>query len=319
MVINLKLGNKFIKNKLVLAPMIKFSDHAFRICSLNQGAGLVYTPKYHVNALFNSFEKFASDFKFPPEEHPTVLQLIGRDIRTFKHILDKLSSFSHDFIDLNLCCPSPEAMHDEIGGFLLKQPEKIREIISTIIKYSDVPVSAKIRIGWDPISINAVKVAKILEHEGVEFLTVHGRTVTENYERENNLNVIAQVKKSVNVPIIGNGDIIDGKTAQLLQQRTRCDLLMIGRAAVGNPFIFDSIAGYLKTKREILPSKKDYHQFVFDYVHLLKKYEPNLYDNVTKLKEHLTRMLRFNLLENIKKEVISNLTNTSDLEKIIKK
>ena len=97
--------------------MIKFSDHAFRILCLNQGVGLVFTPKYNINGLNNNFKKYENDFNFPQEEHPVVLQLIGRDTKTFKLILDKLSSYSHDFIDLNLCCPSQEAQHDEVGGF----------------------------------------------------------------------------------------------------------------------------------------------------------------------------------------------------------
>lgn len=299
--------------------MIKFSDHAFRISCLTQGAGLVFTPKYNVNALLNNFSKYEHDFRFPQEEHPVALQLIGKDIKAFKIILDKLSSFSHDFLDLNLCCPSPEARRDEIGGFLLKQSEKIRQIISSLIKYSDVPVSAKIRVGWDSTSINSVKIARLLESEGVEFITVHGRTVVDGYDGPNNFHLLAQVKKSVDIPVIGNGDIIDGKTAQQLKQKTRADLLMIGRAAIGNPLIFPSVLHFLKFKREERPNIKKYEEFFKNYMLLLKKHEPELYGDIKKLKGHLLRMLRFNLLKIIDKNSIMNLKNTEFLEKIIKK
>ena len=310
----MKLMNKSLNSNLVLAPMTKFSDHAFRISCIKHGAGLVFTPKYNINGLINNFKKFEPDFQF--NSHPIVLQLIGNDVRIFKKVLDKLSSFSHDFIDLNLCCPSPEAIRDEIGGFLLKRPERIKDIIKSLIKYSDVPVSAKLRSGWDPTSINAPKIAKMLEKEGIGFITIHGRSVVENYEIKNNINIVKLVKEAVgDTPIIGSGDIVDGKTALVMRNKTRCDLLMIGRAAIGNPFIFKSIQDFMKYKKRTTTTENQYRYWIFEYLELLKKYEPILYNNFSKLREHLIRMIRFNLLKTIKNEDLRDIQNVEELKK----
>ena len=311
----MKLANKVLKNNLVLAPMTKFSDHAFRISCLQHGAGLVITEKYHINGLYNNFSKYKNNLTFSLEEHPVALQLIGKDVKIFKKILDLLTSYEHDFLDLNMCCPSPEAFRDEMGGFLLGYPEKVRQIISIILKHSEVPVSAKIRSGWNQSSINAVRIAKLLEQEGVEFITVHGRTIEDQYETSKNNNfIIKKVKEAVQIPVIASGDIIDGKSAELTTQKTNCDLLMIGRAAIGNPFIFENILHYRSTRKETPITPIKYEEFLKEYIQLLKTREPDLVKHVNQLKDHLTRNLRFNFLKKINKSDISSLKSFEELE-----
>jgi len=311
----MKLANKFLKNNLVLAPMTKFTDHAFRISCLNHGAGLVFTEKYNINGLYNNFSKYKHELTFPLEEHPIALQLIGKDVKIFKKILDLLSSYEHDFLDLNLCCPSPEAFKGEMGGWLLGYPEKVRLIIKTLLKYSDVPVSAKIRSGWNQSSINAVRIARVLEQEGIEFITVHGRTLEDDYETSKNDNfIINKVKEAVQVPVIASGDIVDGKSAKKTARKTNCDLLMIGRAAIGNPLIFENIIQYRQSKTETTISPQKYEEFFKEYVQLLKTREPDLVNRINKLKQHLIRNLRFNLLNKINKSDISSLKSFEELE-----
>ena len=311
----MKLANKFLKNNLVLAPMTKFTDHAFRISCLQHGAGLVFTEKYNINGLYNNFSRFKEELTFSREEHPVALQLIGKDVKIFRKILDLLSSYEHDFLDLNLCCPSPEAFRDEMGGWLLAYPEKVKTIISTILKHSDVPVSAKIRSGWNQSSINAVRIAKVLEQEGVDFLTVHGRTLEDEYETSKNNNfIIKKVKEAVQVPVIASGDIIDGLSAEKSSNMTKCDLLMVGRAAIGNPLVFERILEYKNTRQNVPITSIQYEAFVKEYIQLLKTHESSLIKSINKLKEHLIRNLRFNLLKKIKKSDISSLRSMEELE-----
>jgi tRNA-dihydrouridine synthase B len=244
----MKIINLNLQNKTLLAPMTNESDHAFRIRCRQGGAALVFTQKFHINALMNNFTKFHSDLEIIPEEHPIGIQLIGNDPKILAKVMELLEPYNYDVYDLNLGCPSPEAIRDGIGGALLKHPQEIRQLINAMVQATNKAVSAKIRIGFDNYSINALDVAKLIEEEGADFLTIHGRTVKAGYSGLNNLDMIRSVKAQATIPIVGNGDIVDGPSAKKMLKYTKCDLIMIGRAAIQNPRIFLEINKYLGGK-----------------------------------------------------------------------
>ncbi|HUY01560.1 MAG TPA: tRNA-dihydrouridine synthase family protein [Candidatus Deferrimicrobium sp.] len=244
----MKIKNLSLQNKTLLAPMTNESDHAFRIRCRQGGAALVFTQKFHINALRNNLQKFHSDLEINPEEHPIAIQLIGNDPKILANVMELLEPYNYDGYDLNLGCPSPEAIRDGIGGALLKHPQEIRPLINAMVQATNKAVSAKIRIGFDNFSINALEVAKVIEEEGADFLTIHGRTVQAGYSGENNLDIIRSVTAQVNIPIVGNGDIVDGPSAKKILKYTKCELIMVGRAALKNPHIFLEINKYLGGK-----------------------------------------------------------------------
>ncbi len=242
----MRIKNLTLANNIVLAPLTDFSNHTFRSLCIKNNAALVFTQKFNINALVNVLEKFDLELQITPEERPISIQLIGNDAKIMSKALELLEPYNFDAFDLNLGCPSPAAIRDGIGGALLKKPEKIRPLIRAMLNATNKAVSAKIRIGFESFSINALEVAKLIEAEGADFITVHGRTVKEKYAGKTNLDIIRKVKERITIPVVGNGDIVDGPSAKHMLDYTKCDLVMIGRAAMGNPHIFSEINEYLK-------------------------------------------------------------------------
>ncbi|MHA1146596.1 MAG: tRNA dihydrouridine synthase, partial [Candidatus Helarchaeota archaeon] len=199
----------------------------------------------------------------------------GKDPKILSMVMDRLNSYEFDGFDLNLGCPSPDSIRDGIGGALLRTPKKIPALLNTMLDSTNKAVSAKIRIGFDGTSINALKVAKLIEREGADFMTIHGRTVHAKYSGTNNLDVIRLVKQKIDIPLIGNGDIIDGISARRMLEKTKCDLIMVGRAAIGYPNIFQEINQYLKGLRVHTLSRENYKKVLQDYFTLLQDTHPN--------------------------------------------
>ena len=247
----MKLKNIFLSNKTVLAPLTDFSNHAFRILCRKYEAALVFTQMFNINALVNNLKKFESDLEISPDERPIVIQLIGNNPKMMTKAMDLLESYSYEGFDLNLGCPSPDAIRTGVGGALLQTPKTIRPLLRAMLNATNKAVSTKIRTGFNYFSINALEVAKLVEEEGVDFLTVHGRTVEAQYSGETNLDLIRKVKDNVEIPIVGNGDVVDGPSAERMLNYTNCDLIMIGRAAMENPRIFLEINNYLNRRTRI--------------------------------------------------------------------
>jgi tRNA-dihydrouridine synthase B len=242
----MRIKNLTFAHKTLLAPLTDFSNHKFRSLCIKHSAALVFTQKFNINALVNILEKFDSEMQIIPEERPISIQLIGNDAKIMAKAMELLEPYNFDAFDLNLGCPSPAALRDGIGGALLKKPEKIRPLLHAMINATNKAISAKIRTGFEYFSINALEVAKLIEAEGADFLTVHGRTVQEKYTGQTNLDIIRKVKETIAIPVVGNGDIVDGPSAKHMLDYTNCDLIMIGRAAMDNPRIFSEINEYLK-------------------------------------------------------------------------
>lgn len=184
-------------------------------------------------------------------EHPIALQLFGNDPKDFEEVLKRPEILNFDVIDINMGCPAPKIAGNGGGASLAKNPQLAEEIVREVVKVSPVPVTVKIRAGWDENAINAVEMAQRAENAGASAITIHGRTRKQMYSPPVDRNIIAEVKKAVSIPVIGNGDIIDGLSAASMLEETNCDLIMVGRGALGCPWVFSQINAYLQHERII--------------------------------------------------------------------
>lgn len=243
-----KIGNLVIENKIILAPMAGVSNSPFRILSRQYGAGLVYAEMVSDKGLIYQNEKTKRLLYMTDYEKPMAQQIFGSDLKTMVEAALYIDQNSNcDIIDINMGCPVPKvAIKAQAGASLMKNPDLIYDIVSEIVKKVKKPVSVKIRSGWDHNSVNAVEVAKRIEAAGASAITVHARTRSQGYGGFADLDVIKAVKEAVKIPVIGNGDVIDGPSAKRMLEYTGCDAVMIGRGALGNPWIFREIDQYLK-------------------------------------------------------------------------
>lgn len=261
-----------LKNNVVLAPMAGICNSAFRKIIKEMGCGLIYAEMVSDKALvYNSKKTF--DMLYVEEvERPIAQQIFGSDVETFveaaKLIYEKMKP---DIIDINMGCPVPKvAVKSQAGSALLKNPEKIKEIVSAVVKRVPVPVTVKIRSGWDSNSINAVEVAKICESAGASAITVHPRTRSQGYSGKADIEIIKQVKENVNIPVIGNGDITDVESAKRMLEYTKCDAIMIGRGALGNPWLIKQLVEYTTNNKIIdKPTYKERIDMCFKHLDYL--------------------------------------------------
>ena len=244
-----KIGGIKIQNNICLAPMAGFCNSAFRRIAKELGAGLVFAEMVSDKALFYGDKKTLNMLKMTEEERPIAQQIFGSDKESFVVAAKKVMEIMKpDIIDINMGCPVPKvAVKSQAGSALLKNPEKIKEIVTAVVDAVDVPVTVKIRSGWDSKSINAVEVAKVIQEAGALAITVHPRTRSQGYTGKADWNIIKQVKAAVSIPVIGNGDIKSAEDAKRMIDETGCDAVMIGRAALSNPFIFKEVDYYFKT------------------------------------------------------------------------
>ena len=242
-----QIGNVKIKNQIVLAPMAGICNSSFRKIIKEMGCGLIYAEMVSDKAIFYNNQKTIDMLYMEEEERPIVQQIFGSDKESFVKAAKYIEEYMHpDIIDINMGCPVPKvAVRAQAGAALLKNPEKIKEIVSAVVKEVSVPVTVKIRSGWDSNSINAVEVAKICEEAGASAICIHPRTRSQGYEGIADWSIIKEVKKSVNIPVIGNGDIKTIYDAERMISETGCDAIMIGRGILGNPWLIKEIDYYL--------------------------------------------------------------------------
>lgn len=254
-----KIGNIEIKNQIVLAPMAGISNTSYRKIIKEMGAGLIYAEMVSDKAIMFDNEKTLDLLKMSDEERPIAQQIFGSDLESFVIAAKKIEEEMHpDIIDINMGCPVPKiAIKSQAGSALLKNPDKIYEIVSAVVKSVSVPVTVKIRSGWDNNSINAVEVAKKIEAAGASAITIHGRTRAQGYSGKADWNIIKQVKDSVSIPVIGNGDITSCYLAKKMLDETGVDAVMIGRGVLGNPWLIKECVEYLENGKEPTPISID--------------------------------------------------------------
>lgn len=269
----IKIGNLEIKNNIFLAPMAGVTDMPFRKLCKEYGAGLIYTEMASSKAVHYGSEKTKGIYEVFDEERPIGIQIFGSDADVMAETAEALSSIA-DIIDINMGCPANKIVKNGEGSALMKNLKLAEEIISKVVKVSKVPVTVKMRKGWDDSSINAVELAKIAENSGARLITVHGRTREQMYSGEADLDIIKKVKESVNIPVIGNGDITSGEKAKRMFEYTGCDGIMIARGAEGNPWIFRQVIEYLENGVVLPePSQNDKIKMALRHLELVEEYK----------------------------------------------
>ncbi len=247
----MKIGNVVIDNNIALGPMAGVTDLPFRILCKEQGCGLLYTEMVSAKAILYNNKNTEELLKTVPDESPVAVQLFGNDPDIMTEIALRLEEMPFDIIDINMGCPVPKIVNNREGSALMLEPDIVEKLLSKMAKALHKPLTIKIRKGFDDDNINAVEIAKIAEACGVSAIAVHGRTRQQYYSGEADWDIIRQIKENVSIPIIGNGDIVNGSTAVKMLDETGCDGIMIGRAARGNPWIFKQVVHFIKNGEEL--------------------------------------------------------------------
>ena len=241
----MRIGNVEITGKAALAPMAGVADRAFRKICMDHGAACVIGEMVSAKGLTYGDRKSAELLELDEDIRPAAIQLFGDDPAIMAQAAKQALDFHPDWIDINFGCPAPKIVGNHTGSALMREPDLCRRIVQAVKDAVSVPVTAKIRKGYAKDEVNAVEVALACEMGGADAITVHGRTRDQMYAPPVDWDIIRQVKEAVKVPVIGNGDVVDAKSAAALYEHTGCDLIMVGRGALGAPGIFSQIEAYL--------------------------------------------------------------------------
>lgn len=234
----MKIGNVTFENPFFLAPLAGITDAPFRRICKEQGAGLVYSEMVSGKGLYYNDQTTERLLRIYEDEKPVAFQIFGSEPEIIGFAARKLAGRENCILDINMGCPVPKVVRNGEGSALLKDQKLVEAVAAAAVAEAGKPVTAKIRIGWDADSINAVEIAKVIEAAGASAIGVHGRTREQYYSGKADWNVIRQVKRAVSIPVIGNGDVFSGRDALSLMEETGCDFVMIARGALGNPWIF---------------------------------------------------------------------------------
>ncbi|MBC2577088.1 tRNA dihydrouridine synthase DusB [Peptostreptococcus russellii] len=276
-----------VDNEVFLAPMAGVTDLPFRLICKEHGCGLLYTEMINAKALCFDDEKTKKMLNINDEEFPVAVQIFGSEAEYMARAAEILNDYPNEILDINMGCPAPKVVKNGDGSALMKNPELARKVLEAVVGKSKKPVSLKIRKGWDEDNINALEIAKIAEDCGISAITIHGRTREQYYSGKADWDIIKAVKEELKIPVIGNGDVASVEDAIKIRQHTKCDAIMIGRGAQGNPWIFERINHYIKTG-EILPepTKEEKIDVAIKHIELAVK-EDGEYVAVREMRKHI--------------------------------
>lgn len=312
----LKIGDIELENNLILAPMAGITDLAFRKLCKENGAGLVETEMVSSRAIVYNDEKTLKMLNTEGEERPISMQIFGNDpeimAESAKFLNDKA-----DIIDINMGCPAPKVVKNGDGSRLLLDLDLVSEIVKSVVSVAKVPVTVKIRKGWDEEHIVALEAARVIEKAGASAIIVHGRTRSQFYSGKADWEIIKKIKESVNIPVIGNGDIIDGKSAREMFETANVDGIMIGRATLGNPWIFKEIIAYLSGVNFVKPSNEDVLNTILLHYNMLIQ-EKGEYTAVREMRKHVAWYVKGMRNATIIRNQINTYESFADCEKFLK-
>ncbi len=284
----LKIGNVTLENNVILAPMAGVSDLPFRLLCSEQGAGLAGMEMISAKAILYNNKNTSALMEIHPEEGPVSLQLFGADGEIISEMAKRIEERPFAILDINMGCPVPKVVNNGEGSALMKNPALAEEIIAKTVKAIRKPVTVKIRKGFDETHVNAVEMAKAAEAAGAAAIAVHGRTREQFYSGKADWDIIGEVKRAVSIPVIGNGDVVDGESANTLVTTTGCDGVMIGRAARGNPWIFREVIGYLEDGRTVdRPKPQEVKETILRHAVLQLQYKGE-YTGIREMRKHIS-------------------------------
>ncbi len=270
----LKIGNVELENNLILAPMAGVTDLPYRLICRKMGCGMVVTEMVSAKAILYKNKNTKTLLEVREEERPAAVQLFGSDQEIMGEIAAQIEDGPYDIIDVNMGCPVPKIVGNGEGSALMRDPKKVEQIITSMVRHVKKPVTVKFRKGFNDASVNAVEIARIAEGCGAAAVAVHGRTREQYYSGKADWDIIRQVKEAVKIPVIGNGDVFGPEDAKAMLEETGCDGVMIARGAKGNPWIFSRTLHYLETGEVPLgPSVKEIRDMILYHGRLLAEYK----------------------------------------------
>ena len=287
-----EIGSVKIKNNIFLAPMAGVTDLPFRLLCREQGCGLTYTEMASSKAVHYNSEKTKGITAVGLDEKPCAVQIFGSDPDIMGETAAKISSEGADMIDINMGCPTPKIVKNGEGAALMQHPELVEKIVRAVVQASRVPVTVKMRKGWDGKHVNAVEIALIAQENSAAAVAVHGRTRDQFYSGKADWDIILKVKQAVGIPVIGNGDVFSPEDAKAMFDYTGCDMVMIGRGAQGNPWIFSRVLTYLETGRLLAePTYEARIGMILRHLEMMIEYKGE-YAGVREMRKHISWYLK---------------------------